>query len=77
VSSYVNFELLARVLLYSLLAGLVVTGAFALGARSLANADGARAAARPARIPFVIAIACFSISAVAAVSGIWFVLDKH
>jgi hypothetical protein len=77
LSSYINIELLARVLAYSLLAGIVVTGAFALGARSLANAEGARAAARPARLPFVVAVACFTISAVAVVSGIWFVLDKH
>ena len=77
MSSYVDFESLGRVLVYSLVAGVVITVAFASGARALAYADGARAAARPARLAFSAAIACFVTSAAAVIVGVWFVLDKH
>lgn len=76
MDGYVDFEVIGRVLLFSLVIGLVVVGAFALGARSIAHADGARAAHRPATASFATAILCFSVSAVAVILGVWFVLDK-
>ena len=37
MSDYINFQALGRVLLYSLAAGVLVVGAFAVGARTLAH----------------------------------------
>ena len=76
MNSYVDFALLGRVALYSLLAGVLITGSFAVGARSLAQGAGARAAARPAVLRFTVAGVCFALAAAGVVAGLWFVLDK-
>jgi hypothetical protein len=76
VNSYVDFTALGQVWLYSLLAVVLITGSFALGARVLAQGEGARATARPAAAQLVLAVSCFTVSAVAVVIGLWFLLDK-
>ena len=76
MNSYVDLTALGQVLLYSLLAVLLITGSFALGARALAQGEGARAAARPAVAQMVVAVSCFTVSAVAVAIGLWFLLDK-
>ena len=76
MSSYFDFAVTGRVLLYSLVAGVGIVGAFALGARSLARAEGSRDAARPAVMEFGLAAVCFAIAAAGVVVGIWFTLDK-
>jgi len=76
VSSYVDFTAVGQVLLYSLFAVLVVVGSFSFGARTLASADGSRAAARPAAIQRAVAILCFVIAGAGVVVGVWFILDK-
>ncbi len=76
MNKYIDAAALVRVLVYSLLAGVLITGSFAIGARSFAQAEGARAAARPATLRFAVAGVCFAVAAVAVVVGVWFVLDK-
>ena len=76
MDSYVDVSALVRVLLYSLVAGVLVTGSFAVGARVYSGAETARAAARPAVLRFTLAGLCFAVAAVGAVVGVWFVLDK-
>jgi hypothetical protein len=77
MSDYIDFGVLGRVLLFSLVSGVAITGAFAVGARCLAYADGARSSARPTRLAVSAAVACFVLAAAAVVVGIWFVLDKR
>ncbi len=76
MSSYIDFALTGRVFLYSLIAGVGVAFVFALGARSLALADGARAAARPALVQYALAYFCFAVTLASVGIGLWFVLDK-
>jgi formate/nitrite transporter FocA (FNT family) len=73
---YVDVPALAKVLLYSLVAGVLITASFAFGARSFAEGADARAAARPAGLRFLVAGACFTVAALAVGLGVWFVLDK-
>ncbi|MEP6851779.1 MAG: hypothetical protein ABJA87_03875 [bacterium] len=76
MSDYIDFAATGRVLLYSLVAGLVIVGGFAFGARNLAEAEGARAAARPVVARFALAGLCFAVAAAGVVIGIWFTLEK-
>ena len=76
MNGYVNFALLGRVFGYSLVAGVLLTGAFAVGARSLAQAEGARDSARPATLYYTLAAGCFALAAAGVCAGLWFVLDK-
>ena len=76
MDSYIDFAVTGRVLLYSLVAGVGIVGAFALGARSLARAEGSRGAARPSAAEFSIAAFCFAVAAAGVIIGIWFTLDK-
>lgn len=76
MNSYLDLDALARVLLYSLTAGLLITASVAVGARAFAQAEGLRATARSGTRQFALAGACFALAAVAAVAGVWFVLDK-
>lgn len=76
MNGYVDFAVTGRVLLYSLVAGVGIVGAFSLGARSLARAEGSRAAARPAALQFSVAVLCFAVAAAGVSIGIWFTLDK-
>ena len=76
MSKYIDFTAFGQTVLYSLIAVLVITGSFAIGARSYVSAEGARAAVRPAAVQFAVAIACFAIAATGVVVGVWFILDK-
>lgn len=76
MSSYVDFSAVGQTLVYSLVAVLAVGGAFSFGARTLAQAEGAKAAARPAVAQFTVAFACFAVAAAGVVVGVWFILDK-
>lgn len=76
MNSYVDFSAVGQTLLYSLIAVLTVVGAFSFGARSLAQAEGAKAAARPASARFTVAFACFAVAAAGVGVGVWFILDK-
>ena len=76
MSSYIDVSAAGQTLLYSLVAVLVVVGAFSVGARTLAQAEGAKAAARANTAQFAIAFACFAVAAAGVVLGVWFILDK-
>ena len=76
MSSYIDLAATGQVLVYSLAAVLAVVGSFSFGALTLARAEGARDAARPARVQFTTAYVCFAIAAVGVVIGVWFILDK-
>lgn len=76
MSSYVDFTAVGQTLLYSLVAVIAVVGAFSFGARTLAQAEGAKAAARPAVAQFAVAAVCFAVAAAGVIIGVWFILDK-
>lgn len=76
MNSYIDFTAVGQVLLYSLAAVIAVVGAFSVGARTLAQAEGARAAARPATVQLATAFACFAVAAAGVLVGVWFIVDK-
>jgi hypothetical protein len=76
VNSYIDFTAFGQTVLFSLLAVLLVTGSFAVGARSYVSGQGARAAARPAVGRFAAAVFCFAVAAAGVAVGVWFILDK-
>lgn len=76
MNSYIDFSAVGQTLLYSLVAVVVVVGAFSVGARTLAQAEGAKAAARPNTVQFATAFSCFAIAAAGVIVGVWFILDK-
>jgi hypothetical protein len=76
VSSYIDLAATGQVLLYSLVAVLAVVGSFSFGALTLARAEGARDAARPAVAYFAVAYVCFVVAAAGVGVGVWFILDK-
>ncbi len=76
MNKYIDFAAFGQTVLYSLVAVLVITGSFAVGARSYVAAEGARAAVRPAAAQFAVAIVCFAIAGIGVAVGVWFILDK-
>jgi hypothetical protein len=76
MNKYVDFSAFGQTVLFSLVAVLVITGSFAVGARSLVSGEGARAAARPAVGQFALAALCFIVAAAGVIVGVWFILDK-
>jgi hypothetical protein len=76
VSDYIDFSAVGQVLLYSLLAVLVVVGAFSVGALRLARAEGARESGRPATAQLAFAWLCFAVAGSGVIVGVWFILDK-
>ena len=76
MNKYIDLTAFGETVLYSLVAVLVITGAFAVGARSYVSAEGARAAVRPAAVQFAVAVVCFAIAAAGVAVGVWFILDK-
>lgn len=76
MNAYINFSAFGQTVLFSLVAVLVITGSFAVGARAYVSAEGARAAVRPAAAQFAVAVVCFGIAAVGVAVGVWFILDK-
>lgn len=76
MNKYVDFSAFGQTVLFSLVAVLLVTGSFAVGARSYVSGQGARAAARPAVGRFAAAALSFAIAAAGVAVGVWFILDK-
>jgi hypothetical protein len=76
MNKYIDFTAFGQTVLFSVLAVLLVTGSFAVGARSYVSGQGARAAARPAAGRFAAAVVCFGVAAAGVAVGVWFILDK-
>ena len=77
MATLVHWDTIGTIFVQSLAAGVVIVGAFALGARLVGSGqteDGQ--VSRPSPLIYVLAALCFAVAAIAIAYGIYFTVDK-
>ncbi len=79
MAALIEWDTVGAIFAESLAAGIVVVGAFALGARLVAagGTDGEAGAVSATRVArYTLAAVCFAVAAAAVAYGVYFTIDK-
>jgi hypothetical protein len=76
MAALIEWDTVGAIFGESILAGVVIVGAFAYGARLVAAGGAQHDSGRPAMLNYALAALCFLVVAAGIAYGIYFTIDK-